>query len=229
VRRAVAVLAAGLGALLPSFARAAAPEPAAPKPAAPEAAAQPPAAPEAATPEPAAPEPEDGLRVRPTLEVEAALATQRLVADLGATRTEATRALWATRLAAGVDVRLPAALLPVGRLRVLGSVGLGYVYETGAWPVHVGAAALWQAPVSPRWSFPLGVSARVVIDTQAPQRSDLELGLPLGVRCGRVELVYNPAVVIPFGAEVRPLLGGERRLGAKPGIAPLGLVLRVVL
>jgi hypothetical protein len=168
-------------------------------------------------------------RVRPTVEVEAGLAASRLVVDRGATSVADTRSLWVTRVGAGVDVMFPEELLPRGRLRVLGSLGVGLVYATGDVPVHLGGAVLWQAEAARRLSFPVGLGARVVIDTTAAARSYAELALPLGLRYGPVELAYQPTVVIPFGSTRATTFGGERRLGAKLGIAPLSLVLRWVI
>lgn len=181
-------------------------------------------------PRPHAPETAlDRVRVRPAFEIEAALTTQELVADYGSTHAVATRSLWVSRLSAGVDVRLPASLVRRGHLDVLAMAGVGYVFETGDFPVHFGAALRWQTEVARRLSFPIGVSARVVLDTTAPARSSVELGLPIGIRFSVIELVYQPRVVIPLGAASSPLLGGERRIGAKAGVAPIGLVLRCVL
>jgi hypothetical protein len=177
----------------------------------------------------AAPARAETPEVRPTVEIEAGLAAQRLVVDRGATRVADTRSLWATRMGAGVDVRFPADRLPLGRLRVLGSAGIGVVYATGAWPVHLGGAALWEVEVARRHSLPIGLAARAVLDTSAPARSYAEIALPLGLRYGPVEILYQPALVIPLGTTASGTFGGERRLGAKPGMAPLSLVLRWVI
>jgi hypothetical protein len=70
--------------------------------------------------------------------------------------------------------------------------------------------------------------ARLHLDTSVAARSSVELALPVALRFSVVELAWQPAMVIPLGAETSPLLGGSRRVSAKPGLAPLSLVLRFV-
>lgn len=168
----------------------------------------------------------EGLRVAPLVEIEAALREQRLIADFGSVRAEDTRALWRTRAAAGVDLRLPERLLPKGRLRAQAAFGYGFVFATGDSELTLGGALLWEASIARRFALFPGLAARFAVDTTEAARSSLEIGLPLGVRVSVMELVYQPSVVVPLGAEPHPLLGGERRLGARPGIAPLSFVLR---
>lgn len=170
--------------------------------------------------------PGEGLRPAPLVEIEAALRDQRAVADFGATRAEDTRGLWRARVAVGVDLRLPERLLPVGRLRAQAALGYGFVFGTADSELTLGGAILWEAALARRFALFPGLSLRAVVDTTAAARSSMEIGLPLGVRVAMMEIVYQPSLILPLGSEARPLLGGERRVGARLGIAPLSLVLR---
>lgn len=171
---------------------------------------------------------ETGPRFQPTAELEPGQTWERLTVDSAAAHSVEDRWLWTARLGVGLSARLPA-VGGLDHLRSETAVGLGLVFASGHWPVHVRTQLLWDQELGHQVSLVLGLSTGVLLDTGAPHRSAWEAGIPLGLRWRFLDLLYHPAVIVPLGAEESSVFGGLRRSSARPGLSPFGLLLRVRL
>jgi hypothetical protein len=84
---------------------------------------------------------------------------------------------------------------------------------------------LW--PVQ-RWlSFRAGLGLGVSVDLNDGARNQLELGVPLSVALGDLEIVYRPGLHIPLASETRAVFGGELSRSAALAFMPFEVQLRM--
>ncbi len=140
--------------------------------------------------------------------------------------TTDTRGLWNTRLELGFNYALnrrPKRL----RIRGQSSVGVGLTFATGDWPVHV--RQTFGVEYVPKPWFGLLATAGVGFDiaTTRPVYSAFVVTLPIGLRFGPVELLYQPAIRVGLASEQSQVLGVLERRAAHTGFAPFELMLRI--
>lgn len=152
---------------------------------------------------------------------------ERLEVDLGSAHYQEDRSLTTTRF--GLGLRAPWVERGGWALSGQSQLGVGWVFETGHPNVALHQAALLEHLLAHGFALPFGLGLGVVIDTASTSRSALEMGLPMGVRYRGIELLWQPSLVMPLGHEQAPVFGGEKRLGAAPGIVGLAFIGRVLL
>lgn len=166
-------------------------------------------------------------RVVPLVGAELARTHERLELKLPGYEGRQDRGLWGSSLLVGLRARLAEG--PRAALRADATLSYGGVFHTGHGRLALRGGALVELPLGAGFALLAGAGPGVVVDVTRRERSAVELALPLGLRFRALELLYRPALVLPLGAEETAVFGGERALGARPGLAPFTLELRVRL
>jgi hypothetical protein len=165
-------------------------------------------------------------RFTPTVGLEMGRYDEVLRLDLQNGESSEQRAIWNTRVSFGLAIRLAPSWLRVGKIDLQSSIGFGYVYLPGHFPLHLRQGALWKWSPSSWFSLFAGGSLGVSLDTGDATFSYLEFGIPMGVRLWFVELVYRPAATIGLGRHHRTVFSGERAHGVATSFQPFQLALR---
>ena len=166
-------------------------------------------------------------RLTPMIGAEVGASHERLAVKLPGYTKQEDRWLLQGSLALGLSVALPEPKeLP---LRLDSTVTYGKVIHTGHHRISLREDALTSVALGGRFFFLGGVGLGLVLDATQLPRSAGELAVPLGLRYRAVELLYRPALVVPLGKEESPVFGGQREQSARPGLAPLAVLLRVRL
>ena len=167
---------------------------------------------------------EEPKRFIPIVGTEIGQTWERLSVTFDGMEQHEDRALWNTRIVAGLSASLPA--LGSFATRADTSVGFGVVYHTGHGHLDVREALLLDVPIAAGFSVPIGLGAGMVIDTASAARSAFEPSAVVGFRYRFVELWYRPSYSVPLGSEDRRVFTGSRELSARPGLSPVDLALR---
>lgn len=170
------------------------------------------------------------IDVVPHLEAGAGQTGESLSVPVGdGQRVSATRDLYALRWALGAEYGPFGGLaFAGGAVHLRSAVAADVLLGPGRWALTAEQDLRWRRPVGPlALAAGPGVAAR--LDLERPGFGTLEIGLPIGLRWGLVELDWRPAWRVPLGEQTVAMLGGERRHGASAGINWLALSLRVHL
>jgi len=144
-----------------------------------------------------------------------------------ATSLTETRDLYTTRLALGLDYG-PVGDLGGGAVRGRSALAIDVLLGPGRRALILEQDLRWHRPLGPL-VIAVGPGLAGRFDLEQPDFSTLEIGLPIGLRWGPVELDWRPAWRVPLGEDEAPVLGSVRRHGASSGINWLALSLRVHL
>lgn len=140
------------------------------------------------------------------------------------------RGLYTTRLALGLSYPVLDGLAPLGgRFAGRSALATDVLLGPGRWALTAEQDLRWQRPLGDDWRLSIGLGLAGRLDLERPAFSTVELGLPVGVGWGPLELDWRPALRIPLGAEEAAVFGGARTHGASTGINLLALALRVHL
>lgn len=106
------------------------------------------------------------------------------------------------------------------------ALGFGLAYAPGDWLVHIRqeVAPAWDATTWFRLSAGLGLG--FTLNAGRTSHSFGELGLPVTVRLGFVELGYSPRITFALASDETTVLGGERREAVRTGFSPAFFHLR---
>lgn len=138
----------------------------------------------------------------------------------------ARRDLYAARWAAGLEYGpLEGATFGGGTVHLRSAVAADVLLGPGRWALTVEQDLRWRRPLGPLW-LAVGPGLAGRLDLERPAFSALELGLPVGLGWGPVELSWRPAWRVPLGEEASGPFD-LRRHGASAGIDWLALSLRV--
>ncbi|MCC7383836.1 MAG: hypothetical protein IT384_18485 [Deltaproteobacteria bacterium] len=97
-----------------------------------------------------------------------------------------------------------------GALRGQAELALAWRPGPGNAVLGAGHTFAWVWPLSELWSVSVGLRLGLWIDTTQTWHSAFEVSLPLGARCGFVELVLAPALVGPLGTDAQDGFAGTR-------------------
>lgn len=139
----------------------------------------------------------------------------------------------------GVAVRAPSGVT---------ALTLGIGYRPWAAPIELGSAlsgglgsldghvllgahqqALYRLRLGPVFSLAGGLAASAVLDVNRPAFSAAHLGLLLGARLWRIELLWLPALQVPLGGTQTTVGGATVSRGMATALLPLSFSLRLVL
>lgn len=165
--------------------------------------------------------------LRPLFGAELGQSHERLSAKLPGYSAQQDRWMWQGSLLLGLGVGLP----PLGEtaLRADTTLTWGKVLHTGHHRLSLREDGLASFALGAGFHALAGPGLGLVLDPSQPSLSSFEASLSLGLRFRPVELLYRPAIALPLGKEESALFGGQREHGARPGLVPLSIVLRVGL
>lgn len=143
--------------------------------------------------------------------------------EVGAQRE--TRGLLHSGIALGLDYRL-LELEGVGRLEGVSTLELFTVFERGQFPLRLAQQGRLSVPITSWFSVFGGLGAGFAVNLSDPTFSFFELGLPLGVRLGPVDVAYLPRLTVPLAATEDEVFGGTRTQAVATRISPLMVEVR---
>ena len=167
--------------------------------------------------------------VIPTVALGLARTPETLTLSLADGEQRDTRSVWHSGFRAGVGYHLPDRWLPLGQLRGHTGLALELVLADGRLPLGLTQAAQWELPLTGELAVSAGASAAVHVDFGDLGLAAVDLGLPLGVRWGWVELLYTPRVVVPLASAREEVFAGTRSRHTGTGLALLHVSLRLHL
>ncbi|WP_428263165.1 hypothetical protein [Haliangium sp.] len=138
------------------------------------------------------------------------------------------RAVWHTGPRLGLRYRISDTWPGIGRVRGHTGLALDVVLADGRTPVGVVQEAVWEWRLGPL-SAVVGAGAAVHVDLGRRGLAYLDLGLPVGLRWGRVELLYRPRLGVPLAAARGEAFGGTRERRSGAGVALVHVLVRVHL
>ena len=163
----------------------------------------------------------------PTSAIALGSVEQRVSAQLGATEHSFSRRELRPGLVLGLVHPVPQPWPHRVPLEGHVSFGFGSTLVTGNLQLSVREdwVATWQ--LQPWFGVRAGLGAGFVLDTYAADRNQLEIGLPIGVKLGDLEIVYRPNLSIPISRQSERVYGGQLSRGASFALIPFELVLRM--
>lgn len=130
------------------------------------------------------------------------------------------RGLLFSGLVLGLDYRLPDVIDGLV-LEGVSSLEVATVFERGQFPLRLTQQGRVTRPITAWLTVFAGLEAGFFVNVSDPTFSFFELGVPLGVRLGPVDITYLPRLTVPLAGEERDTLGGPRRHAVATALAPL--------
>lgn len=141
------------------------------------------------------------------------------------------RDLLSSRFIIGLDYDLLGADQPVAGGRLIGRSALAtdVLFGPGRWGLGAEQSARWVRPLAGSLALDVGLALSARLDLDHTARSQLDIGLPLGLRWAMVHVEWQPSWRVPLGADEAEVFGGTRRQSIDSGLSLLAFGVRIQL